>query len=98
VSQPTPQPSGPSPQAQPGAPVSVPIGALLQALHDKYGAQLRMIIQENAELQAGIEQQASELAYLRSVVAAQQDDTTDSQGTDGHQGLPPGALSADLLG
>lgn len=96
MSQPTPQPA-PSGPAMPGAPVSVPIGALLQALHAKYGAQLQQVIQENAELQAGIEQQAAELAYLRSLVAAQEADA-DAAKVDGSPGLPTGALPADLLG
>jgi hypothetical protein len=52
--------------------VNVPIGAIIQALHDKYGRLVHTLIQENAEAQAGLEAQAQELAYLRSVVAAQE--------------------------
>lgn len=60
---------------EPGQPVNVPIQALLDQLHAKYGRVVQQLIQENAELQAGVEAQAAELAYLRSAVAAQQEAT-----------------------
>lgn len=89
MSQPTTQPGAP------GAPVSVPIGALLQALHDRYGKLIQQIIQENAELQAGIEQQGAELAYLRSVVQAHEEANQDAPGpVDGN----PGAAAPSPLG
>jgi hypothetical protein len=56
-----------------GAPVSVPIGALLQALHERYGKLIGQLMQENAELQAGVEMQAGELQYLRSLQEAQRE-------------------------
>jgi len=66
------------PTAAPGRPpaggeVNVPIGAIINGLHEKYGRLIHTLIQENAEAQAGLEAQSQELAYLRSVVQAVQD-------------------------
>lgn len=55
------------------APVAVPYGAVLNQLNAKWSAQVQMLIQENAELQAGVEQMVGELQYLRGVVAAYQE-------------------------
>lgn len=58
---------------EPGQPVNVPIQALLDQLHAKYGRVVQQLVQENAELQAGVEAQAAELSYLRSTVNAAQE-------------------------
>jgi hypothetical protein len=75
------------PTAAPGRPpaggeVNVPIGAIIQALHDRYGRLVHTLIQENAEAQAGLEAQAQELAYLRAVVQAQEEPSAPEPGQD----------------
>lgn len=87
------------PTAAPGRPpaggeVNVPIGAIIAALHEKYGKLVHTLIQENAECQAGLEAQAQELAYLRSVVQAQQEAPSAPETGQDVQAQPsvPGAL------
>jgi hypothetical protein len=70
MSQPTVPPSTPG-QAPEGAAVNVPIGAIIENVNQKWSGIVALLVQENAQLQAGLEAQGSELAYLRSAVAAQ---------------------------
>jgi hypothetical protein len=90
------QPDGRPPA---GAEVNVPVGAIIQALHEKYGRLISTLIQENAELQAGVEGQGRELAYLRSVVAAFQEDGQDAPGpAETAQEPTPGLVAPGPLG
>lgn len=81
---PLPLPTGtpPGPVA-PDAPVNIQIGAVVQQIHGQYQKMIQMLTQENAEAQAGLEAQANELRYLRSVVAAQTADVDTPPSADG---------------
>lgn len=59
-----------APQNQQG--VSVQMGAVLNQLHERYGKIIAQIMQENAELQAAVDQQSVELDEHRSRALAQQ--------------------------
>jgi len=89
MSQPTAAPGRPPA----GAEVSVPIGAIIQALQERYGRLISDLLRENAELQAGVEAQAQELAYHRSLAAAREEQEA-AQEPPARPGGPevPGAL------
>lgn len=85
------QPSGRPPA---GAEVNVPIGAILAARDERWGRLVQLLVGENSELQAGVEAQGQELAYLRSVVAAQEEQDAGP----GPQEAPAGPESPGALG